>query len=61
MLPILLSEGVNKNRISLERLTEVCSYDAATAFGLYPKKGTILVGSNADITIVDLHKSMKSI
>jgi dihydropyrimidinase len=54
MLPVLLSKGVNENRISLERVTEVTSYNAARIFGLYPKKGTIGIGSDADLTIVDL-------
>ena len=54
LLPVLLSEGVNENRISLERVTEVTSYNAARIFGLYPKKGTIGIGSDADLTIVDL-------
>lgn len=54
LLPVLLSKGVNENRISLERLTEVTSYNAARIFGLYPKKGTIGIGSDADLTIVDL-------
>jgi dihydropyrimidinase len=54
MLPVLLSKGVNEDRISLERVTEVTSYNAARIFGLYPKKGTIGIGSDADLTIVDL-------
>jgi len=54
MLPVLLSKGVNEDRISLERMTEVTSYNVARIFGLYPKKGTISVGSDADLTIVDL-------
>jgi dihydropyrimidinase len=54
LLPVLLSKGVNENRISLERVTEVTSYNAARIFGLYPKKGTIGIGSDADLTIVDL-------
>ncbi|MDP9197557.1 MAG: amidohydrolase family protein [Thermoproteota archaeon] len=56
MLPVMLSEGVNKNRISLERLSEVCSYNTARIFGMYPKKGTIKCGSDADLTIVDMEK-----
>jgi dihydropyrimidinase len=59
MLPVMLSEGVNKGRISLERVVEVCSYNTARIFNLYPRKGTIAIGSDADLAIVDLHKKVK--
>ncbi len=59
LLPILLSEGVNKKRISLQRLTELTSKNAATIFGMYPKKGALEKESDADITIIDLKKEMK--
>lgn len=58
-LPIMLSEGVNKNRITLERLVEVACCNNAKAFGIYPKKGAINIGSDADIVIVDLNKKVK--
>ena len=54
MLPVLLSEGVNKDRITLERLVEVTSYSTARIFDMYPSKGTIMNGSDADLTIIDL-------
>jgi len=54
MLPVLLSQGVNQDRISIERVAEVTSYNTARIFGMYPKKGTIQQGSDADLTIVDL-------
>jgi dihydropyrimidinase len=54
MLPVLLSEGVNKDRITLERLVEVTSYSTAQIFDMYPSKGTIMNGSDADLTIIDL-------
>lgn len=54
LLPVVLSEGVNKGRLSLERAVEVTSTNAARIFGLYPRKGTIQVGADADLTIVDL-------
>ena len=59
ILPVMLSEGVNKSRISLERLVEVCSFNPAKAFGLYPAKGVMQIGSDADFVIVDLHKKVK--
>ena len=54
MLPVLLSQGVNEHRIGIERVAEVTSYNTARIFGIYPKKGTIQPGSDADLTIVDL-------
>lgn len=59
ILPVMLSEGVNKDRISLEKLVEVCCQNPAKAFGLYPRKGTLSVGSDADIVTVDLNKKVK--
>jgi dihydropyrimidinase len=54
MLPVLLSKGVNEDRIGIERVAEVTSYNTAKIFGIYPKKGIIRAGSDADLTIVDL-------
>jgi dihydropyrimidinase len=59
LLPLMLSEGVNKGRITLERLVEVCCYNPAKKYGLVPRKGMISVGSDADIVIVDLTKKQK--
>ena len=59
LLPIMLSEGVNKGRISFERLVEVCCHNPAKVFGIFPKKGVIQVGSDADLVIVDLNKEVK--
>jgi dihydropyrimidinase len=56
MLPVMLSEGVNKSRLSLEKLSEICCYNPARIFGLYPKKGTIQCGADADLTIIDLEE-----
>jgi dihydropyrimidinase len=55
MLPILLSEGVNKKRVSLERVAQVTSFNTAKIFNLFPRKGTLQVGSDADLCIVDLN------
>jgi dihydroorotase (multifunctional complex type) len=56
LLPVMLSEGVNKGRISLEKLVEVCCYNPAKHFGLAPRKGTLTVGADADLVLVDLQK-----
>jgi len=51
MLPMLFSEGVLKGRITAERFVAVTATNAAKLFGLYPRKGTIAVGSDADLAI----------
>jgi dihydropyrimidinase len=51
MLPMLFTEGVATGRISLERFVALTSTNAARLFGLYPRKGTIALGSDADLTI----------
>jgi dihydroorotase (multifunctional complex type) len=58
-LPLMLSEGVNKKRISLEKMVEVCCTNPARAFGLFPTKGVLSVGSDADLVIVDLNRELK--
>src|SRR5258706_3773725 len=52
-LPILFSEGVKKGRISLNDFVAFTATNHAKTYGLYPKKGTIAVGSDADIAIWD--------
>ncbi len=59
MLPVLLSHGVNQKRISIERVAEITSYNTARIFGMYPKKGTIQPGSDADLTLIDLDLEKK--
>lgn len=51
--PVLFSEGVSKGRLTIEQFVEVSSANPAKLFGLYPRKGTIQVGSDADVVIWD--------
>jgi dihydropyrimidinase len=51
MLPVLWSEGVATGRISVNRFVEVTSTAAARLFGLYPGKGTIAPGADADLVV----------
>ncbi len=57
-IPLIFSEGVMKGRISIKKFVEVCSMNPAKLFGLYPRKGTIDVGSDADIVIIDPEKEV---
>ncbi|MDF2922242.1 MAG: phenylhydantoinase [Paenibacillaceae bacterium] len=52
---ILYSEGVEKGRISLHKFVDVIATQSAKLFGLFPQKGTIAIGSDADIVIFDPH------
>lgn len=55
MVPVMLDQ-VSRGRISLPRLVEVLSEATAKTFGLYPRKGAIIPGADADFTIVDLQR-----
>jgi dihydropyrimidinase len=52
-VPLLFSEGVGKGRLDLNRFVALTATNHAKLYGLYPKKGTIAVGSDADIAIWD--------
>ncbi len=52
-LPLLYSEGVLGGRITLQKFVELTSTNPAKAYGLHPRKGTIAVGSDADLVIWD--------
>jgi dihydropyrimidinase/allantoinase len=53
LLPVML-DAVNGGRTCINRLVKIMSSNAARIFGLYPRKGAIMIGSDADFTVVDL-------
>jgi dihydroorotase-like cyclic amidohydrolase len=53
-LPLLLNEGVHNRGLPLSRLVEMNSYTPARRFGLYPRKGSLTPGADADLVLVDL-------
>jgi len=54
-LTILYSEGVRAGKISLNQFVDVASTKVAKLFGMYPRKGTIAVGADADLVLFDPH------
>jgi len=57
-MSLVFNGGVAEGRISLNRFVEITSTAAAKIFGLFPRKGTIAVGSDADIVIFDPDEEM---
>lgn len=55
-MELMFSEGVKKGRISLNKFVEVTCTNPAKIFGMYPKKGTIAIGADADVVIFDPEK-----
>lgn len=55
MLPLLLT-AVNSGKLGLERLFECASTNPAKVMGLYPRKGTLKVGSDADMVVIDMKR-----
>jgi len=56
-LPLLLTEGVDTRGLALERVVELTAAAPARVFGLYPRKGAIAVGADADFALVDLSRT----
>ena len=57
-MSLIFNGGVAQGRISLNRFVEITSTAAAKIFGLFPRKGTIAVGSDADIVVFDPNEEM---
>lgn len=52
-LPVVFSEGVGRNRLTLEQFAAISATNAARIYGLFPRKGAILVGADADLALWD--------
>ena len=59
ILPVLLTEGVNRGRLTMSDVVRLTSYRAARLFGLHPRKGALEAGSDADLVIVDTDREVK--
>jgi dihydropyrimidinase len=57
-VPLVFSAGVVEGRLSLQQFVDVCSANPARLLGLYPQKGAIAVGSDADLVIYDPHREV---
>ncbi|MYD35515.1 MAG: amidohydrolase family protein [Dehalococcoidia bacterium] len=57
LLPVMLQHGVQERGLPLERVAEVTSANAARIFGMWPQKGSLQVGADADIAIVDMDET----
>jgi dihydropyrimidinase len=56
LLPVMVTFGVRQGRLTMEDVARICSENPARRFGLYPRKGVIHPGSDADLVIVDPEK-----
>jgi dihydroorotase-like cyclic amidohydrolase len=52
----LFLDAVNQGKLTLDTLVRITSYNAARLFGVYPRKGVIQPGADADLVIVDMNK-----
>jgi dihydropyrimidinase len=55
-VPLIFSEGVGKGRISLQTMVQTMCTNPARMYGMYPQKGCLAVGSDADIVLIDPKK-----
>jgi dihydropyrimidinase len=58
LVPMLYSEGVAKGRISISRWVELTATNAAKIFGMYPRKGAIVEGADADLVVFDPNRKV---
>jgi dihydropyrimidinase len=58
LLPLMYSEGMSSGKLNIVNLIEMLSTNPAKLFGLYPQKGVIKVGSDADVVVFDPHKEI---
>ena len=59
LLPLMLSEGVAKGKTTLKKMVQLLSENPARAFGLFPQKGSLIPGSDADVVLIDMKKKWK--
>jgi dihydropyrimidinase len=59
LVGMLFSEGVQKRRLSLGRFVQLLATNPAKLFGMWPRKGTITVGSDADFTVIDPERRLR--
>lgn len=57
-IPLIYSEGVRAGRININKFVELCSTNPAKLLGMYPRKGTIAPGSDADLVVFDPEKEV---
>jgi len=57
MIPYLFSEFYLKEKVDLKKMIKLTSENAAKRYGLFPEKGSLQIGTDADFTIIDLNKT----
>ncbi len=59
LVALLFAEGVARGRLTIERFVEVTAVNPAKIFGLWPRKGSLAIGSDADLTVIDPGRSAR--